>query len=916
MSRSQRTLCALAICGTVPLAGLFAQGKQVPTHHFPFTPLQVNVGDIRLAPDTAGLKELAGLSELTLTGVPDAAGRFLTLDLRRAAVAFEPGSVRVNGVPQADVFAPGTSFWTGSVRGLANSDAYLALSPSGTRGWFGTAEMMNHLMAEPVNGDWSQTTLRIVDQATLDSAGAAPGYTCNAQLPPGQAPVLPTDPSTQNPTGGPLPNYFVPIAFETAYEFYTIFNNLGAAQTYAQSLIAAISARYDAQIGAIFQVPYLQFYTSNTDPWTPAGCGTMLDQFRNAWDNGAAPVPAALYHLMTGSNCGGGVAYLNVLCNGNYGFGVSGNMDGSTPFPPAQGPLTWDFVVVAHEIGHNFNAIHTHDYNPPIDPCGLGNCSNPAGTIMSYCHTCPGGMSNISLVFAAQSATDMRAATVAAGCLQTSGGANDECAGAVAIANGANGPFSNANATTSAPAWPCGGGGKDLWYAYTATCFGSVTINTCGAPTSFDTTLQVFSGACNSLTSIACNDDSCSLQSSVTFNATQGTTYLVRAGGYNSASGTFGLNVACTPVVPNDECSSAIALNVGTNGPFWNPGATTSAPAWGCGFNVQKDVWFSYTAIANGPISVSTCTATRTFDTAIQAFTGTCAGLTSIACNDDTCGLGSQVSFNATTGTTYYFRVGGYNNNEGNFDIVLVASNDDCGGAFNLSAGVNGPFGNQKATTGAAMPCGFSNGGDAWFRYTSTACQVSFETCTATRTVDTVMEVFTGNCAALTSVGCNDDACGLGSRVTVFGAVGTTYLVRVAGFNNLRGYFDVVVTEGSGTGGFTSFPTGCGGLTLTSTGTGPNLGQTVGWQVTGGTGITAIFMGFVPINLPLCPACTLGATIDVSIGASAIPPITTPCDPLLIGGQVYVQGVDVGSAGGCASPLPFRLSNTIRITIG
>jgi hypothetical protein len=301
----------------------------------------------------------------------------------------------------------------------------------------------------------------------------------------------------------------------------------------------------------------------------------------------------------------------------------------------------------------------------------------------------------------------------------------------------------------------------------------------------------------------------------------------------------------------------------------------------------------------------------------IRLWSGACGSLTSVACNDDRCGLGSQIDFQATQGTTYFVQVGGYNGQEGNFELVLVASNDECTGALPLSLGANGPFGNQKATTGAtAMPCGFNNGGDAWFRYTSTACQVRFETCTATRSFDTVMEVFTGGCANLASVGCNDDACGLGSGVTVFGNAGTTYLVRVAGYNGQRGNFDVVVTEGSGTGGFTSFPTGCGGLTLASTGTGPNLGQTVGWQVTGGTGITAIFMGFVPINLPLCPACTLGATIDVSIGASAIPPITTPCDPLLIGGQVYVQGVDVGSAGGCGSPLPFRLSNTIRITIG
>src|SRR5262249_20398242 len=45
-----------------------------------------------------------------------------------------------------------------------------------------------------------------------------------------------------------------------------------------------------------------------------------------------------------------------------------------------------------------FNAPHTHSTTPPIDNCGNGDCSLASqGTIMSYCHTCPGGMTNIAL---------------------------------------------------------------------------------------------------------------------------------------------------------------------------------------------------------------------------------------------------------------------------------------------------------------------------------------------------------------------------------------------------------------------------------------------------------------------------------------------------------------------------------------
>ena len=61
-----------------------------------------------------------------------------------------------------------------------------------------------------------------------------------------------------------------------------------------------------------------------------------------------------------------------------------------------------------HEIGHNFGSGHTHDdYSPLIDTCGT---SCPAGlppglplakstTIMSYCHLCNGGFTNLAYSF-------------------------------------------------------------------------------------------------------------------------------------------------------------------------------------------------------------------------------------------------------------------------------------------------------------------------------------------------------------------------------------------------------------------------------------------------------------------------------------------------------------------------------------
>ncbi|MCA8977067.1 MAG: hypothetical protein KDC98_20260 [Planctomycetes bacterium] len=121
---------------------------------------------------------------------------------------------------------------------------------------------------------------------------------------------------------------------------------------------------------------------------------------------------------------------------------------------------------------------------------------------------------------------------------------NDDCSGAIQIVQGTNGPYSNSGSTTSF-SWPCAAGGNDVWFIYVAPGTGPLTIDTCGA--GYDSALELFDGnlGCGGLVSLGCNDDSCGLQSSVSVaNVNVGDTIYVRVGGYNSATGTFPLNVA------------------------------------------------------------------------------------------------------------------------------------------------------------------------------------------------------------------------------------------------------------------------------------------------------------------------------------------------------------------------------------
>lgn len=193
------------------------------------------------------------------------------------------------------------------------------------------------------------------------------------------------------------------IAFESDYELTAIFGGDTAKSTaYVALVTAAMNDIYSRDVNTRMLASYVRVWATASDPWVTTGSGERLDEFRAYWVSRMFSVSRNLAHFLSGSGLGGGVAWVGVMCNSQWGYAVSGNLAGSFPYPLLDNKSTnWDPFVVAHELGHNFGTLHTHDYTPPIDTCGLGNCTGywGQGTIMSYCHGCTGGMSNIKLKF-------------------------------------------------------------------------------------------------------------------------------------------------------------------------------------------------------------------------------------------------------------------------------------------------------------------------------------------------------------------------------------------------------------------------------------------------------------------------------------------------------------------------------------
>ncbi len=416
------------------------------------------LGSHEFAPRTMELVGLMDHAALSMPGVPLPSGDTVVLELERASFNFDSIGVHVDGQP-AEWDAGDLTLWRGSVAGDPFSDVFIGFSSLGSYGWIATEGDTFHVSAFAGAGNdwsapgcrmWSESASADVRQRSEQPLCLSDGLKANFDRP-----VLNGAPGANFRSGAAGVLKEGKIAVETDFQLFQVFGSLGALQNYTGMLLGAISNRYETEVDVVLTFPYLMYHTNSNDGWTAADGGgnsiDVLNEFRAAWQ-GNIPAGAHLAHFISGASLGGGVAYLDVLCNQDFGFGVSGNIAGSVNFPVSQGSGNWDFMVIAHELGHNFASPHTHNFCPPLDECApngyFGQCQTQQactsqGTIMSYCHLCSGGITNITTFFHPTVQQTIRDA-VAASCLPDYTGDcavdaledNDSCAAAVAMLGG------------------------------------------------------------------------------------------------------------------------------------------------------------------------------------------------------------------------------------------------------------------------------------------------------------------------------------------------------------------------------------------------------------------------------------------------------------------------------------------------
>lgn len=368
--------------------------------------------------------------------------------------------------------------------------------------------------------------------------------------------------------------------------------------------------------------------------------------------------------------------------------------------------------------------------------------------------------------------------------------------------------FTNEDATgsTGVPAPGCSNyQGGDVWFQVLVPQEGAIVIKTePGIVT--DGAVAVYTGTCDNLTLVACDDDSGPglMPELAVGGLTPNTIVYIRFFEYfNDNQGTFNICVTIPPPPPaNDDCSGAISVPVN---PDMNCTATVSGtteaalPSSGvnapsCGATgANDDVWFSFVATGSSHIISLLNVTGSTTDMVMALYSGSCGAMTEIRCSDpNTMTVGGL-----TAGDTYYVRVWTWSSSTNlyaNFDICIGTpppppSNDECSGAIaltvnpDLNCGVVTPGTVAFATGSTGVPTTTCNAtgtdDDVWYSFVATGPShvVSLLNVTGSIT-DMVMALYDGTpgCGnAMTHLVCSDP-----NTMVVGGlTAGNTYYVRV-----------------------------------------------------------------------------------------------------------------------------------------
>ncbi len=339
---------------------------------------------------------------------------------------------------------------------------------------------------------------------------------------------------------------------------------------------------------------------------------------------------------------------------------------------------------------------------------------------------------------------------------------------------------------------------QDMFWVYTATGPGELTIES--RSTEFDTQLAVYAGVDCMATCIRQNDDIAwpinSNSRVIVPNIQAGDTFVIQTGGWRFESGAGTLEVSVDPPPANDDCSGAEAIagpglfafdtSRGTNSDF----ETTHSCELPSQNAFDADIFFAWTADADGDYTFDTSGSLGLTDTQLAVYSGDC--MTPLCLGQDDDSGTDQASLlqvdGVLNGQTLLVQIGGTAGatGAGQLTVERVPYGTTCELALEIAG--EGAFAYDttgQATAGfGGAPC-LAVEQEFFFLWTA-AMDGDYVFHTRSTPHDTRLALYSNDCFAPTCLDSNEDIDTLGgtlqSEVTLTGLLtGQEVLVVVGG---------------------------------------------------------------------------------------------------------------------------------------
>ena len=168
--------------------------------------------------------------------------------------------------------------------------------------------------------------------------------------------------------------YKVEVATEADYEYVQHWGSAEAANREIRANLNQVEGVYEDELKLKLEITYQHAWNSSSDPYTATKGSDLLDEFREYWNDNFYSEGYDLAHLWTdretlkgedkdGEEINlGGYAWLAEVCKRSYdsfSYGLT-----KLQYYRASG-----ISLTAHEIGHNFSAVHPNHEDPPVTSC-------------------------------------------------------------------------------------------------------------------------------------------------------------------------------------------------------------------------------------------------------------------------------------------------------------------------------------------------------------------------------------------------------------------------------------------------------------------------------------------------------------------------------------------------------------------